>query len=1061
MSHLGTEETLVEIPAIKYLENILGYHYIHGDNLKPSSGERESFRDVILIKRLENSLKNLNPWMNDSSVKTAVKHITNPESLGISLLEINEKLHQSIVDLSFTVKQSVNGQNKDQTVEFIDFNDVENNEFLVVNQFEVQGVNKTCFPDLVIFINGIPVIVIECKSPFKEGQENVKVGKKDAYEQLRRYMNLRGALINEGIEKLFYTNFFTGIFNKYHAYTGTISAEYDYYLEWKDPYPFKKSDIEDVENNGQNIFIQGLLDKNNLLKIMEFFILYETEDDIRIKKLARYQQYRAIMKAIKGIINGKTPLEKGGVIWHTQGSGKSLSMVMLARMIRRINELKDSTLVVITDRIDLDKQIYNTFARVFPSDYTKAESNLDKILTRAETVEEMTTLLSQAQAKIIMTTIQKFQTGTDDNFVLEDEEQKESTKLFFDKQIEVLTNKSNVIVFTDEAHRSQYSNLAVNMRKALPNATFIGFTGTPIEKDDKNTYKTFGILIDQYTLVEAVEDGATVAIIYEGRRQDLHIITEKLEEEFNEYFKNKSDKAKEAIKAKFINRLAMAEADERIEDIAVDMLNHYKENIYPNGFKAQIVCVSRNACVKYYNAIKKHMKEIIGEELEAKVIFSCDNNEAPHLVEHRTTKKDQDELLKRFKQPISKDKLCFIIVKDMLLTGFDAKIEQVMYLDRPLKEHTLLQAIARVNRTYTKEIEETDEDGNKVKSLKTKNYGFVVDYFGITRHLEEALQIFNNSDLGNPMEDINTLYNKMQDYREAVMRIFTGVDKSKIDNIMNVLKPENKRAEFELAYKRYSSAVDALMPTHVKQEDLNDLKWLSYVRAGAKARFEPDTVIDISDCGEKARKLISQHLKSQGVYQWILPITLFDKDFKEKMNSLKTDEAIASGMEHAIKFAISVKMKDNPVHYTSLLERLQQILEDTKLNWEERKKQLQEFIEKELEHGEENESEKLGFDEKRQFAIFETIKSNLTSDSVEFLNDGTIKNITYDVVNTIKRNRVKGFETNPTRLAELETSIYEMLLTNYYSEIGYEKITQITNPLIELAKVHYKVNDEG
>lgn len=465
-----------------------------------------------------------------------------------------------------------------------------------------------------------------------------------------------------------------------------------------------------------------------------------------------------------------------------------------------------------TDRTDLDKQIYKTFSNVFPEDYTKAESNLDKILTRAETVEEMRTLLSQAQAKIIMTTIQKFQSEQDKGLVLEDEKQKE--KLFFDKEIEVLTNKSNVIVFTDEAHRSQYSNLSRNMRKALPNATFIGFTGTPLEKEDKNTYHTFGRLIDKYTISEAVADGETVAIVYEARRQDLHIITDQLDEEFESYFSNKKDIEKEEIKKKFINKMTIAESDERIEKIAVDILEHYRDNIYPSGFKAQIVCVSRHACVKYYNAIQKHMKEILGKELEAKIIYSCDNNEKPELVAHRTTKHEQDELIKRFTLPIDKDKLCFLIVKDMLITGFDAPIEQVMYLDRPLKEHGLLQAIARVNRTYSK--------GNKT-------YGFVVDYFGITKHLEEALSLFDENDLGHPMTDMNALYQTMLDYKESVLRMFSGIDKKNIDAVMDVLKPENKRAEFEFGYKRFSTAVDALMPSHVTQDDLNALKWLSYI----------------------------------------------------------------------------------------------------------------------------------------------------------------------------------------------------------------------------------------
>lgn len=1061
MSNLGNEYTLVEEPAIKYLVNKLDYDYIEGEKLTPACGERESFRDVVLVNRLRTALKRLNPWMNEASLNTTVRFLLNSEALGASLLEINEKIYKAIVDLEFTVQQAVDGQKKNQTVRFIDFEDVSNNDFLVTNQYEVQGINKTIYPDLVIFVNGMPVVVLEAKSPFKENVEHVKAGKLDAYKQLRRYMDIRDGSTSEGAERLFHTNFFTGIINKYHAYAGTISSSYDYYLEWKDPYPFKKEDMEDIENNGQNLFLQGLLERNNLLTIMQFFIMFETEDDVRLKKLARYQQFRACMKAIKRIKNGKTPLEKGGVIWHTQGSGKSLSMVMLARMIRRTKELQDTMLVVVTDRIDLDKQIYNTFTRIFPTDYTKADSNLDKLLTRAETVQEMKTLLHMGQAKIIMTTIQKFQCKKDKNPILEDGTQE--TALFFDKEIEVLTNKPNVIVFTDEAHRSQYNDLSKNMRKALPNASFIGFTGTPIEKEDKSTYKTFGSLIDSYTISQAVLDGNTVAIIYEGRRQDLHIIQDKLDDDFNEYFKAKNEIEKEAIKQRYFNKLSLAEADERVNDIARDLLIHYRENSYKLGFKAQLVTVSRLACVKYYDALQKHMPEVFGDNpIEISIIFSCENNEEQYLKNHRTSKAEQDNILKRYKKEIEKDRLCIIIVKDMLLTGFDAKIEDIMYLDRPLKEHTLLQAIARVNRTYDKEFKAIDENGNQITKQRTKHYGRVVDYFGITKHLEEALEIFDKHDIGKPMEDIDSLFKKMQDYKEAVMRIFAGVNKSDLDALMNVLKPENKRAEFDMAYKRFAVAVNALMPSHARQEDLNALKWMSYIRAGAKVRFEPEDAIDISDCGEKAKELISQHLKSNGVYQWIEPITLFDKDFKEKINH-GSAEAIASTMEHAIKHAINVKMNDNPIHYTSLWERLMKILEETNMNWEERRKQLEEFIEREMSHSEEDLAKKLGLKDNRQLAIFETVQAEMKKQKVAeevvyysgYSEEDNIKKITLDIEEVILNTRVKGFMHNSTRISEMETELYNMLMIKYFDALGVEVIPKLAGDLVDLAKIHY------
>lgn len=1052
MPYMGNEETLVELPAVKYLTDKLGYKFVHGNELTPDSGARETFREVILQDRLEKALKRLNPWMNATNINKAINYISRADNLGASILEINEKIHDTIIKLSLALEQDLDGSGKKQyhTVKYIDFDNKENNEFLVVRQLKVQGVNETCYPDLVIYINGIPVVVIECKSPFKEKESGVKAGKKDAYEQLRRYMNLRGSQTGEGVERLFYTNFITGILNKYHGYIGTISSKYNHYLEWKDPYPFKQSNMENIKNNGQNLFIQGVLEKNNLLDIMKNFILFETEDNNRIKKVSRYQQFRAVNKALERILEGKTPLEKGGVIWHTQGSGKSLSMVMLARKIRRTLELRNSTIVVITDRTDLDKQIYNTFVRVFP-ELAEAKNNEDKILVRARKVEEMKNLLSKAQPKIIMTTIHKFQSEQDEDVVFEDNIQ--DSKLFFEKEIEVLTNKENVIVMTDEAHRSQYSSLAQNMRTALPNATFIGFTGTPIEKNDINTYRTFGEKIDQYTIREAVEDGATVAIIYEGRKPNLHIESDNLKDDFDSIFIDKTDEEKEAIKDKYANKAAIAEADERIEEIAKDMLIHYRDNIYPNGFKAQIVCVSRIACVKYYDALKTHMKEIMGEELEAKVIFSDSLNDPPLLKEHHTSKSDQDNIIIRFKQPISEDKLCFIIVKDMLLTGFDAPIEQVMYLDRPLREHTLLQAIARVNRTYG----------------ETKKYGFVVDYYGISNNLEEALNVFDRNDIGDPMDNIGELYNKMLDYKEAVMNIFTGVDKNNLDEVMRVLEPEDKRAEFDMGYKRYAQAVEALMPTHVKKEDINDLKWLSYVRAGAKARFEPDKDLDISDCGEKAREIISNHLKSQGVIGWIKPITLFEKDFRNKINSLKSDEAIASGMEHAIRHVISTKMEDNPVHYTSLLEKLQKILEETESSWEDRKKELQKFIDRDVNTGEEEEAMKLGFETKEEFALYEVIKDTLNDeesgenevvkeDEVEYLSQDTInlsKKIALDIAKTIRENYLIGWVNNQSKMDEMEKAIYQMLVKKYIKKVGFDKIKQMIYPLLQLAKRHY------
>lgn len=1048
MSNLGNEESLVELPAIGYLKDVLGYNFIEGDKLTPQYGERDTISEVILSKRMKASLKKLNPWISDENAEKVVRKFSRAESLGSGLLEINEKIYDYIVHLELTVDQVIDGKKGTPTVKLIDFDHIHNNDFLVTRQFVIKGQQETVKPDIVVFINGMPIAVLECKSPFKETKVNENVGKYDGFQQLIRYMNGRDASFVEGAERLFYTNFITGILNKYTAFIGTISSGYKHYVEWKDAYPMENKDVFDFQNTPQNILLQGVFKKENLIDIMQNFIVYDVdkENSRKIKKVCRYQQFRAVQKSLKRLEEGKTPLSKGGVVWHTQGSGKSLTMVFLAKKIRNHKRLFNATILIVTDRTDLDEQIYDTF-----------NNNITNgTPVRAESIEDMKTLLRNSNAQIVTTTIQKFQSEKEES-KLQDLTQGET--LYLEKEYEVLSNKSNIVVMTDEAHRSQYKGTAANLRTALPNAAFIGFTGTPIDKEDKSTPRTFGSYIDKYSIKQAVEDGATVKIVYEGRRPELHISGESLEELFDEAFGDRTDEEKEAIKEKYANKRSVVEADERIEEVAKDMLKHYKEYIYPNGFKAQIVCVSREACVKYHNALNKHMKEIMGEELECKIIFSGSNNDEPHLREHHTTKEEQKDIIASFKKKTSESKLCFLIVKDMLLTGFDAPIEQVMYLDRPLKEHTLLQAIARVNRTCG--------DGKKC--------GYVVDYYGVLDFLEEALAIFDKEELGKPMESMSSLYDEMMSLRENVMRMFQGRDKNNIDDLVKVIEPEDKRAEFEVAYKKFVGAVETLMPGHVSTDIQNDVKWLSYIRAAAKFRFNPEKKLDISDCGEKVKSLISEHLTSNGVMQWIEPITLFEDDFESKIESQASDEAVASSMEHAIKNVINVKMDENPVYFTSLLEKLQQILEETKNDWIEKKARLKEFIDREMDKGEQGKADELGLS-KREFALFETLREVLEGgteglsefvkeDSVEYVANETIE-VAKEIVKEFDKKMVEewhiiGWTDNPTKYSEIEQKVYIFLISKspklrkWFGAELISKVKQLKESMMKLAKIHY------
>lgn len=1052
---LGNEETLVEIPAVQFLRDLPdGYNYIHGSELVPERDERDSLSSVILGRRLRESLKRLNPWMSETTVNKAALYLEKSELLGTDLLSVNEAVYDAVVSLSTSLEETVEGRKVFRTVRYIDFDDPANNEFLVTRQFKVQGPNETIIPDIVIFINGIPVVVLECKSPFLETSGTENVGKQQAFQQLQRYMDNRGATPPEGAQRLFYTNFFTGILNKYHAYVGTVSSSYQNYLEWKDPYPFPADSVDG--DCAQNLMLLGTLTKTNLLDLMENFILFEGDPATgrKVKKIARYQQYRAVNKALERLKTGKTRETRGGVIWHTQGSGKSLTMVLLSRKIRRTPELSDATIVVVTDRVDLDRQITGTFNRT-----------LEKITApvQAGSVKELMALLTQASPQIILTTIHKFAGEEEAETAITARFGDGEASLRYVKEFPVLTTKSNVIVLADEAHRSQYKDLAMNMRNALPNAAFIGFTGTPIDREDKSTRRTFGDYIDRYSIQQSVEDGATVMIVYEGRKPELHITDDTLSDLFDREFSDRSEEERESIKAKYATRLSIVEADGRIDDITADILTHFRESIYPNGFKAQIVCVSREACVKYKDAFDRLKTKVLGEEIggriEARVIFSGTNNDPPRLRAHHTTKPEKDTLIDRFRKPLDESPLCFLIVKDMLLTGFDAPVEQVMYLDRPLKDQNLLQAIARVNRTC----------GAK------KKCGYIVDYFGVSDRLQEALAIFDTADIGTPMTSVSELYRQMEAYHRAGMSLFQGADPADLDALVGRLEPENRRAEFETAYKRFATSVERILPQKIDVKYLNDLRWLAYVRIAAKARYEADTRLDISDCGEKVKKLISDHIESEGIRQWIEPVTLFDADFKDKLEALGSKKAVASAMEHAARRAITARFDENPRHYTNLLEKLKEILKQTEGEWERRREQLEKLHE-EIRSGEQSEAEKLGFDV-REYALYAAIRDRLEkaevtapdrgqrvaspsgarAEDVEAVDcDGLAREMTLEAQRTIEKNAVIDWTGNTTKVGVVESALLRLMHLRYHRILPLGQRKSLAAELLDLARKHFR-----
>ncbi|OSY16399.1 Type I restriction-modification system, restriction subunit R [Bacillus mycoides] len=971
------EKQLVENRMIEQLKE-LGYEHFYGPFL---DSERESKGEIVLKERLSKSILRLNPWLSDINLSKVIRSITHIEST--SLMEANQKFYEMIVNM-ISVQQDLGKGKKNQTVRLIDFERPENNEFLVVDQFTISNAQGNIRPDVIIFINGLPLIIVECKSPMLPPDEQIGEG----VRQLHRYQSTH--------EQLFHYNQFLIVTSNDRAKTGTIGAKVQHYGEWKDLYPKTVAELG-VSPTLQDILTAGMLTKESLLDLIRNFIVYEPVEGRTIKKLARYQQFRAVNKAIDRILCIEDKEQRGGVVWHTQGSGKSLTMVYLAVKLRRIKELKNPTIVVVTDRKDLDDQITNTFRRCgFPNPQ------------QAESVAQLRQLLQQGTGSTVMTLVQKFQ---------EDAETKEFKNL---------STAENIFVMIDESHRSQYGGLATTMKSAMPNACYLAFTGTPIDKEDKSTKRTFGPYIDKYTIEQAVEDGATVPIFYEARMVDLHVQGDSLDELFERQFREYSEEDRERIKKKYATEQAIISSQKRIKRIVLDIIEHYETHIQPNGFKAQIVAISREAAVMY--------KEMLDElsNYESKVIMSAGHNDMEHLQTHHLSKDEEKDVIACFKKPMSEDKLCFLIVCDKLLTGFDAPIEQVMYLDKPIKEHNLLQAIARTNRTYDK-----------------KTYGLIVDYYGVSRFLEQALAIFNKEDVQGALQNIDTEIPRLQSRHRSAMRFFDYISTDNLEACLQVLEPEDIRNEFDTAFKRFSESMDMVMPSPKAHDYIVDLKFLGKVRQAAKSRYRVDGM-DISDCGEKVKQLIEEHLAAVGIDVVHEPIDILSNRFEKQIDETKTPEGKAAEMEHAIRHEIRVKLEKNPVYYTSLKERLEELLQRRR----DRQMDIDELLEEYRNmvndmRNTEQKGEEYGFT-REQYPFYQMLEKEMPPyDDVEDLKALThlitdIIQLEADIVEWTNKEDVKR---------EMRKRIKKQLRV---SPCPKEKLESLTQQLIDLATVHYK-----
>ena len=774
-------EDKIETFAIEILQS-LGWEYIHGLMLAPGAeqAERENFEQIVLVERLRKSVAVLNPTIPQDAQEQAIQkvlRIYSPE-----LLHNNETFHQLLIE-KVKIPYQQDGFERSYEVALMDFENPLNNEFLCINQYTIVENNQNKRPDVLLFVNGLPLVVIELKNA---ADENATIRK--AFEQIQTY--------KATIPSLFTYNAICVISDGMECKAGSVSAGFSRFMTWKS-YDGKKEASRFIPQ--LEILLKGMLNPSTLLDLVRNFIVFEKskKEDAKtgitqietVKKLAAYHQYYAVNRAVQSsiIASGTNGDKRGGVVWHTQGSGKSLSMVFYSGKLITAPEMQNPTILVITDRNDLDDQLFDTFAN--------SKQLLRQEPVQAKDREHLKELLKVASGGIVFATIQKFLP----------EDQK--------SVYEQLSERRNIVVIADEAHRTQYGfeasikevkdketkekigeriayGFAKYMRDALPNATYIGFTGTPIEGTDVNTPQVFGQYVDVYDISQAVADGATVRIYYESRLAKVNLDEEgkRLIEEFDaELEQDEEITDQQKAKAKYTKLEAIVGNEERIKNLAKDIVNHSEQRQKVFDGKGMIVAMSRRIAANLYKEIIALRPEWHNDDLSKgviKVVMTSTSADGPEMQRHNTTKQQRKNLAERMKDPT--DPLRLVIVRDMWLTGFDAPCLHTLYIDKPMRGHNLMQAIARVNRVF-----------------KDKPGGLVVDYLGIATDLKKALSFYSDAGgKGDPTLDLEKAIELMNEKYEVVQQFFNEEAKTQKDIVAE--EPEAYYANsFKFNFKRF------------------------------------------------------------------------------------------------------------------------------------------------------------------------------------------------------------------------------------------------------------------
>ena len=988
-----SEYLSVEKPFLEKLREI-GWRVIdHGNNgipQDPTVSLRTNFNDWALKSVFSEKVKDLNNWITDEQVEQCWDKIITQHG---KLLEVNESTFTMLrKGIPLEGKNEATGE-ENPTVQLVAFGkDYEKNDFTAINQFRINtpGTAKQfIIPDIVCFVNGLPWIVIECKD------EDVAEPMSEAFDQIQRYANLRNDEEDEyaeveGKEQLYYPNLFSVITHGKEARFGTISSDFDFYYNWRDIFPEEYRTIEigdDEQSVRQEVIILGMFNKEILIDLLQNFTLFMTlKAGNKIKVLARYNQYRATGKMIERLKAGKTWQERSGVIWHTQGSGKSLTMVFLVKKMRSTFELKGFKILMVVDRLDLEGQL-------LANAKLTGEAPEKPIATKSRGANDNYPILADLADNtpdLNLVMIHKF--GDNQQYTPEYLAKHDLVPVY--EKLELINSSDKILILIDEAHRTQGGDMNAALFQAFPNASRIGFTGTPLMKksDRLSTSQRFGQLderyIDTYKMNDAVSDHETVDIKYIGKvvTSDLDN-SEGFAQAFEEIFNARTEKERLEIMKRYGGMEAYLESNERVKRISEDLFAHYVTEVLPNGFKAMVVSSSITAACRYSVQLRKLITKQLEIEqakpideqdeyvinrlnkLQVKTVISSPGNnaEAYILKEYKEgcSKGVLESFCKNYSDEIGKEdsNIGILCVCDRLLTGFDAPILQVMYLDKNLREQNLMQAIARVNRTK-----------------KHKDHGIVVDYFGVLKNLQKALGIYTDQDkeeaklelddfekyfsnIAKEKPELELRYNALIQFFSDTLKIANATgyfdqtlssedDTKFVNEVLEAMKKVEYRAKFDTLLGRYLSQIDLLF----SEVDVQQAHWIRAKRLGYLVYrigyFFHDKTMDLKFASRKVRQLIDKYVKSTGVDTKFSQMEIMSDDFVKIKSDYKNQKSQASAIEYALRYHIKVILgSKDPGLYQKFNTRINSILQTYKDNWEAQISEFEE-LQKELASGE-------------------------------------------------------------------------------------------------------------